>query len=268
MTSTFEPNARCREENLGGEQSPWKDRMSLAGNGLATSRTRRRRKTSKSSRSPDGLARDLLETVDCGESWKATDNGMEGNGPGDRVRLLERENFEGSRHTAGNTAIVSGCASIRIAQPRTCGRKRCEPHDREQGATNLHLPCGESHRGGEKPRGWNVSITRRRVTPEGDSTESPGVDARSARWRGVRVFGGRPTSGHDEPMRGDSNLLWEVWANPGDEEARCAPRPGGRVHRKRCGRGKVPKGRSGDGQGQRGARKTNDSQRFSSKDSV
>jgi len=69
---------RWEEENLGGEQSPRKDRTSLAGNGLVMSRTRRRRNTSKSSRSPDGLAQNLLETVDFGELLNATDNGMGG----------------------------------------------------------------------------------------------------------------------------------------------------------------------------------------------
>lgn len=122
--------------------------------------------------------------------------------------------------TAGKPAIVSRCASVGRPPEKSRRKKRREPHDREQGATNLQLPCGESHRGGEKPRGWNASIARRRARPERDSTESRGVDARTARWRGSgceRI--GR--SVNTASPRGVIRIsLWGEWANPGDEEAR------------------------------------------------
>lgn len=79
------------------------------------------------------------------------DERQEGSGHGDVERLvagglLRRVKRIGERH----------CGQIPLRRGRVTGpAKRCEPRSREQPATWLQPSCGESRRGGEKPRGRN-----------------------------------------------------------------------------------------------------------------
>jgi len=75
--------------------------------------------------------------------------------------------------------VTSGARGLRSLKPG-------EPHDRQQGATNLHRTRGESRRSREKRQGRNG--TRELAAPgrRRRSNPSPGVDARRGRrWRGI-----------------------------------------------------------------------------------
>jgi len=74
-----------------------------------------------------------------------------GNGRGDAVRLSTGGILRRVRNR--DAGIGSDDRQVRLDVARTV--KRVEPHDRQQGATNLQSRSGASRRSGARPQGWN-----------------------------------------------------------------------------------------------------------------
>lgn len=139
--------------------------------------------------------------------------------------------------------------------------KRHEPHDWEQGATNLQPRCGGSRRSGEKPQGRNAILKGGTLGP--NQCRRAWVEW-TQHWLGGEGMELR-SSADDRKLAQTQERqvrnLFRLWANPGRIETRFERTPGGRAHWKRCGfRCGPSKVGSAMSKTMEGARKTNNSQ--------
>jgi len=127
---------------------------------------------------------------------------QEGNGRSDAVRLSTRRTLRRvqDRVTGKWRWFPGSSLRRRSSDPRS--RKRDEPQGRKRGATNPQACCGESRRGGEKPRGRNESRgwnprTDGQVTASAE--RGSGVDAAgdTAKGRDERAKATRGRNGRD-----------------------------------------------------------------------
>jgi hypothetical protein len=125
------------------------------------------------------------------------------------------------------------------------GKKHSEPHDRQQGETDLHGRRGTTRRGGEKPRGRHAGGTGCLAPKGAVETRSPGVGLPdSVRWRGdlwkpqERQSGrqaGPQGSGRDGrvgvKVRRDARACLRMWHTPVVRTSRATvPRNGLNAH--------------------------------------
>lgn len=180
--STRTRSASTVSSSLGGEQSPWKYRVSVAGNGGRHYGLVDGARPWSRSAAGRWLERDLRRTS---KHRGVGDNGRRATAAVMRCGCRRGECFEGYEPRCGERRVRSDARIDFLREgeaggQRGCVGKRSEPFP-DRDATGPRLSRGANRRGGVEPRGRNVMCSGWRRHTEGRWRHLPGVDARERR---------------------------------------------------------------------------------------